>query len=98
MWYFPKSVDNLNLVNLVYGRAKASMYTENSVVDHHAEREIIKHVGKILPYSRRSIFSSTFKVKAVSLTLLAMNPESDQNGSEHQISVLSCSPSGGFLI
>lgn len=43
------------------------MYTEDLIIDHHAQGQEIKHVGKIMPNIGIAVFSGAFGVKAIGL-------------------------------
>lgn len=42
-----------------------AMYAEDLVVDDHAQREIIKHIGEVVPDIGIAVFSRTLGVKSV---------------------------------
>lgn len=67
MRYLSKSVDDLDLIDVVYRGAKTTVDAEYRVVDDHAESEKVEHVGEILPDCRRAVFSSTFEVESIGL-------------------------------
>lgn len=71
MRYLPKSIDNLDLVDAMNTRTQAPMHAENLIVDHHAQREKIEHVGKIMPDIRIAVFAVAFSVKPVRLSYAA---------------------------
>ncbi len=65
MWYFPISVNDLDLVDGMDGRRKASMYAEDLIVDDHAQGKEIKHVREVMPYICIAIFACAFSVETV---------------------------------
>lgn len=67
MWYLSESIDDLDLINVVDGRAQPAVDTEYCVVNHNAECEKIEHIGKVLPHGGRAVFASAFQVESVRL-------------------------------
>jgi len=65
--YFPKTVDNLDLVYRVNGRREAAVNTKDLVVDDDGEREIVEHVGKVVPYVGIPVLARAFCVEAIRL-------------------------------
>ena len=49
MGYLSKSINNLDLVDGVDARAQAPVDAKDLVVNDAGEREVVKHVGKIVP-------------------------------------------------
>lgn len=43
------------------------MDAEDVVVNHHAQRKIIKHVGKVVPNIRAAVFATALRVEAIAL-------------------------------
>lgn len=43
------------------------MNTEYPIIDNHAEGKKVEHIGEVLPDNRRSVFSKTLRVEAISL-------------------------------
>jgi hypothetical protein len=63
----PEAVNDLDLVNAVDAGRKAAVYAEDLVVNHHREREVVEHVGKIVPDISIAVFPTAFGVEAVRL-------------------------------
>ena len=67
MWYFPISINDLDLIDGMNRWRQAAMYTKDLVVDDHAQCEKIEHVRKIMPNIGVAVFSCALSVKAVRL-------------------------------
>ena len=67
MRYFPESVDNLDLIYAMNRRTKAAVDAEDLVIDDTTEREVVEHVGKIVPDGRVAILAAALRVEAVRL-------------------------------
>jgi hypothetical protein len=67
VWYFPKSVDDFDLIYAVDRRTQAAMDAEDFVVDDATEREVVEHVGEIVPDSWVAVFAAALRVEAVRL-------------------------------
>lgn len=52
---------------------RTTMHAKDSVLDDDRECEIIKHVGKVGPYARRTVLAYAFGVESVRLWNDAMN-------------------------
>lgn len=67
MRYLSKTIDDFDLIDVVYGRAQSTVDAKYGVIDHDAQCEEVEHIGKVLPNSRCAILAGTFKVEAVCL-------------------------------
>ena len=67
MRYLSEAIDNLDLVNAVYAWTQPPMHAEDFVVDHHAQREEIKHVGEVMPDIGIAVLAITFCIETVRL-------------------------------
>jgi len=66
--YFPKAINNFDLIYAMNAWAQPSMHTKYIVVDDYTEREEVKHVGEVMPYVCVAIFPVTFCVETVGLS------------------------------
>ena len=67
MWNLSESVDNLNLVNAVDAWTEPSVDTEDTIVDDTGEREIVEHVGEMVPHGCVAVLSTALGIEAVGL-------------------------------
>jgi hypothetical protein len=51
----------------VNGRRESTVYAEDLVVDNHAQREVVEHIRKIMPYIGIAILARTLGIEAVGL-------------------------------
>lgn len=67
VWNLPEPVNDLDLIDRVDGGRKATVDTEDLVIDHYAQCEKVEHVGKIVPDVGIAVFPSTLGIKPVRL-------------------------------
>jgi len=63
--YLSEAVDDFDLVYAVYARAQSSVDAEYAVVDDAGQRQIVKHVGEVMPYCCVAVFPAAFCVEAI---------------------------------
>lgn len=67
MRYLSKPVDDLDLVDGMYGRRQAAVHAEDLVVDDDREGEEVEHVGEVVPDVGVPVLARAFRVEAVGL-------------------------------
>ena len=67
----PEPVNDLDLIDMVYGRTESSVDAKYGIIDDHAQGEKVEHVGKVLPDRGRAVFSRTLEVEAVCLGVIS---------------------------
>lgn len=60
-------VDDFNLVDGVDGGRKTTVDTEDFVIDYYTQREVVKHVGEVVPDIGVAVFAGTLGVETVGL-------------------------------
>lgn len=68
MWYFLYTIESSDVVQCVNAGGKASVKTEDLIVDEGGEGEVIEKIGEILPNTCVSVFSETLVVEAINLS------------------------------
>ena len=66
-----KAINDLDLIDVVYGGAQTAMDAEYRIINDDTEGEKVEHVRKGLPDCRRSILAGAFEVESVGLRLSA---------------------------
>jgi len=67
MWYLPKAIYYLDLIDTMYAWAQATVYAENLIVYYAGQAEVVEHVGEVVPYSRVAVFATALGIEAVGL-------------------------------
>lgn len=67
MRYFSEAVDDLDLVDGVYGRRQTAVYAEDLVADDDGEGEVVEHVGEVMPNGCGAILAAAFCVETIGL-------------------------------
>lgn len=62
-----EAVDDLHLVDVVHRGRQAAVQTKDPVVDHHREREKVKHIGEVVPHLRVGVLAHAFGIEPVRL-------------------------------
>lgn len=65
---FSESVDDLDLVDGMYRRRQATVYTKDLVVDDHGESKEVEHVCEIVPNVGVAIFAGALGIEAIGLS------------------------------
>lgn len=68
VWDLPEAVDDFDLIDAVDAGAQPAVDTEDLVVDHTAQAEIIKHIGEKVPHVGCAVLPRAFGVEAVGLS------------------------------
>lgn len=67
MWDLSEPVDDFDLINRVYRGRQATMNAEDLIAYDDTQRQVVEHVGEVMPDVGTSIFPSAFSVEAVRL-------------------------------
>ena len=74
-----KSIDDLDLVYMMYTRAQAAMNAKDRVIDDHAQCEKVEHIGEVVPNGRRPVFPRAFEVESIRLSVNLSHSRMDHN-------------------
>ena len=67
MRYLAKPVDDLDLIDGVYGRGKTTVDTKYLVINDNTQSKEIEHIGKVVPDIGVAVFSGTLGIEAIRL-------------------------------
>lgn len=67
VWDFSEAIDDLDLVNRMYGRRQAAVDAKDLVVDDDRQRQEVEHVGEVVPNVCIAVLPRTLGVETVRL-------------------------------
>lgn len=66
-----EAVYDLDLVDGMDRGREAAVHAEDTVVDDARQRQVVEHVGEVVPDGRVAVFAAAFCVEAVGLSYAA---------------------------
>jgi hypothetical protein len=62
-----ESIDDFDLIDAVDAGREPAVHAEDLVVDHDRQRQVVEHVGEVVPHVSVAVLPATFSIKSVRL-------------------------------